>query len=89
MNFEIIGDIVDIETIAIGNKIRDIRELRKTYGKGRWRKRKGMAQIRLRSGRIRLAELLVQAHGLVVKKKAQTIPGLITIHHETEEETKP
>jgi hypothetical protein len=33
MNFEIIGEIVAIETIAIGNKIRDIRRLRRAYGK--------------------------------------------------------
>lgn len=65
MNFEIIGDITDIETIAIGSSIRDVKRLRKQYGKGRWRKLKGIAQIRLRSGRIRLAELhWYEAHGI-------------------------
>jgi hypothetical protein len=57
MNFEIITEITDIETIAVGSRIRDIARLRRMYGKGRWRKLKGVATVRLRSGRIRLAEL--------------------------------
>jgi hypothetical protein len=65
VNFEIIGEITEIETIAIGSKIRDITRLRKMYGKGRWRKLKGVATVRLRSGRIRLAELhWYEAHGI-------------------------
>lgn len=65
MNFEIIGGITEIETIAIGSRIRDITRLRKMYGKGRWRKLKGVATVRLRSGRIRLAELhWYEAHGI-------------------------
>jgi hypothetical protein len=65
MNFEIISEIREIETIAVGGRIRDIARLRRMYGKGRWRKLKGVAQIRLRSGRIRLAELhWYEAHGI-------------------------
>jgi hypothetical protein len=65
MNFEIISDITDIEAIAIGSKIRDVTRLRRMYGKGRWRKLKGVAKVRLRSGRIRLAELhWYEAHGI-------------------------
>jgi hypothetical protein len=65
MTFEIISEIIDIEPIAVGASIRDIRRLRRTYGKGRWRKLKGNAQIRLRSGRIRFAELhWYEAHGI-------------------------
>jgi hypothetical protein len=65
MNFQIISEITDVETIAVGSRIRDLARLRKLYGKGRWRKLKGIAQIRLRSGRIRLAELhWYQAHGM-------------------------
>ncbi len=65
MNFEIIGEVTQIETIAVGNSIRDVKRLRKQYGKGRWRKLKGVAQVRLRSGRIRLAELhWYEAHGI-------------------------
>lgn len=65
MNFEIISEISDVETIAVGSKIRDVLRLRRTYGKGRWRKLKGVAKVRLRSGRIRLAELhWYEAHGI-------------------------
>ncbi len=65
MNFEIISEITDIEPIAIGSKIRDLARLQRMYGKGRWRKLKGVAKVRLRSGRIRLAELhWYEAHGI-------------------------
>jgi len=64
-SFEIIGEIVDIETIAVGSAIRDVARLRKQYGPGRWRKLKGTAMIRLRTGKVRLAEIhWYEAHGL-------------------------
>ena len=53
MNFHVISEITQIEIIAIGSKIRDINRLRKMYGVGRWRKLKGVAQIRLKNGKIR------------------------------------
>jgi hypothetical protein len=55
--FEICGDLGDIETFAIGTSIRELARLRKIYGKGRWRKRKGFADVRLPNGTIRKAEL--------------------------------
>jgi len=55
MNFEIISEITDIEPIAVNNDIRDIQRIRKAYGKGKWRKLKGIALIRLVTGRIRHA----------------------------------
>lgn len=65
MNFEILGKIIDIEIIAVGSSIHDLARLRRKYGKGRWRKLKGLATVRLRSGRIRLAELhWYEAHGI-------------------------
>jgi len=57
MNFEIISTITDIETIAIGNSIDELKRLLKMYGEGRWRKLKGIATIRLQNGRIRKAEI--------------------------------
>lgn len=42
MSFEILGDITNVETIVIGNSIREIKRLRKVYGPGRWRKLKGL-----------------------------------------------
>lgn len=69
MGFDIIGEITDIEIIAVGSKIRDIKRLWKQYGKGRWRKLKGIARIRLASGRIRLAERhRYEAHGIGKKE---------------------
>ena len=47
MDFSILGKISDIETFAVGRKIRELKRLQKRYGKGRWRKRKGSATVRL------------------------------------------
>jgi hypothetical protein len=69
MHFKIIDEIYDIETIAVGGRIRDIMRLQKQFGIGRWRKMKGVAKIRLQSGRIRNAELhWYEAHGIGKKK---------------------
>lgn len=65
MYFEIIGEIERVETIAIGRSIRDIARLRKRYGTGRWRKLKGIATVRLRSGVVHRAEThWYEAHGI-------------------------
>lgn len=57
MHFEIIGEINAVETIATGSGIRELARLRKRYGRGRWRKRKGNAHVRFVGGDIILAEL--------------------------------
>ena len=57
MTFEIIGEISDVETFASGRAIREIARLRRIYGKGRWRKRKGVARVRLKDGSVYLAEV--------------------------------
>lgn len=67
--FEIIGEITDIEAIATGSSIYQIAHLRRQFGPGRWRKLKGVATVRLRSGRIRNVELhWYEAHGIGKKK---------------------
>ncbi|CUQ65415.1 conserved protein of unknown function [Candidatus Nitrospira inopinata] len=69
MYFEIIGEIEDIETIAVGGRIRDIIRLRQAFGPGRWRKLKDRARVRLANGMIRLAEVhWYEAHGIGRKK---------------------
>ena len=69
MHFEIIGDIEDVETLAVGGRIRDIMRIQKQFGSGRWRKLKGLAKVRLQSGRICNAELhWYEAHGIGRKK---------------------
>jgi hypothetical protein len=51
------GEISDIETFAAGSGIREIARLRRIYGRGRWRKRKGIARVRLADGAIFSAEV--------------------------------
>jgi hypothetical protein len=65
MPFEIVSEITRIETIAAGRRIRDLARLRRLYGRGRWRKLKGIALVRLQTGQTRKAELhWYEAHGI-------------------------
>jgi hypothetical protein len=68
MRFEvrrILGPITILENIAVGGKIRDLERLRKAYGRGRWRKVKGVATVELTNGEIHQAELhWYEAHGI-------------------------
>jgi len=57
VDFAIIGEITKIETFAVGRKIRELARLRKQYGRGRWRKRKGIARVQLADGTVRVAEI--------------------------------
>jgi hypothetical protein len=69
MHFEIIDEIEQIETIAVGGRIREIMRLQKQFGPGRWRKMKGIAKIRLHNRNIRRAEVhWYEAHGIGRKK---------------------
>jgi hypothetical protein len=69
MFFELIGDIREIEKIAVGSNIRDVARLRKAYGRGRWRKLKGIALVRLEDGSECDAELhWYEAHGIGKKE---------------------
>ena len=65
MNFEIIGEITEIETFAVGSSIRELSRLRRIYGAGRWRKRKGVARLRFEDGSMSRAEIhWYKAHGI-------------------------
>jgi len=65
MKFEIVNKIEKIETIASGNSIRILPLLNKKYGRGRWRKKKGVATVKLIDGTFRLAEVhWYEAHGV-------------------------
>ncbi len=57
MRFEILGSVHQPVTIATGKGIRELPRLQRIYGRARWRKRKGVAQVRLGSGPVRTAEL--------------------------------
>ena len=76
MDFEILGDVGVLETIATGRGIRDLARLQRSYGKGRWREMKGSARIRLRNGDVRIVEIhWYEAHG--IGKKEMKIKRLI------------
>ena len=65
MDFELVGRISEIETIAAGRAVRVLRYLRRAYGRGRWRKMKGVATVRLPNGALRRVELhWYEAHGI-------------------------
>jgi hypothetical protein len=65
MDFEIIGEISNVEIIAVSGGITNIARLRRVYGRGRWRKLKGVARVQLRNGKIRQAEIhWYEAHGI-------------------------
>lgn len=57
MDFEVIGEIVDVETIASGTSVRIIARLRRAYGARRWKKLKGVATLRLSGGELCKAEV--------------------------------
>jgi hypothetical protein len=63
--FEIIDDIKDVEIIASGKGIKDVTRLKKIYGMGRWRKLKGIANVRINNRQILKAEIhWYEAHGI-------------------------
>ncbi len=67
--FKILGEIKQRETIPSGRAIRELPRLLKVYGKGRWRKRKGIASVRLADGTILKAEVhWYEAHGIGKKE---------------------
>jgi hypothetical protein len=66
---EVIGEIADIEIIAVGRAIRELDDLRKKYGGDRWRKLKGVATVRRRDGSIIVAEVhWYECHGIGQRK---------------------
>ena len=77
IDFKLVSQITDIAIIAVGNSIRDLGRLNRTHGKGRWRKLKGIANVELPSGKIRLAEVhWYEAHGIGKKEMKIKLPFL-------------
>lgn len=69
MHFQLLSEIENIETVAVGGRIRDIMRLRRQFGPGRWRKLNGIARVQLASGNVRMAEVhWYEAHGVGRKK---------------------
>lgn len=57
MPFEILQPIQRIETMASGKGVRAQKRLRRAYGQGYWRKRKGIALVKFENGLVAKAEL--------------------------------
>ena len=65
MKLDVVGEIQQVETIAAGPSVKVRAFLRKMYGRGRWRKRKGVGTVRLPNGNLRRVELhWYEAHGI-------------------------
>jgi len=69
MHFKIIGAITNVGSIASGSALRERKRLWKAYGKGRWRKLKGTANVAFHDGTICHAEVhWYEAHGIGAKE---------------------
>ncbi len=77
IDFTLVSAIENIEVIAAGRGIRDLSRLNRLFGRGRWRKLKGTAYVKLPSGRIRLAEVhWYEAHGIGRRNMKIKLPFL-------------
>lgn len=77
MDFEIVGQITNIEAIAVGRRVHDRIRLNKLHGKGRWRKLKGFATVRLPDDTIHKAEIhWYEAHGIGRRELKLKLPLL-------------
>ena len=77
MDFEIVGSIRAIQAIATGTGIRDLTRLNRQYGRGKWRKLKGFAAVRLLDGTVHTAEIhWYEAHGIGKKEFKLKLPLL-------------
>lgn len=69
MHFRIVGRVTSVEVIAMGREIRQLSRLRKFYGRGRWRKLKGIATVVLPNASVKRAEIhWYEAHGIGKKE---------------------
>jgi hypothetical protein len=68
-DFELVGEITDIEIIAVNVSIRELKRLKEAFGGKRWRKLKGVALVRFPNGDVHQAELhWYEAHGIGRRK---------------------
>ena len=69
MNFKIISDITNIQVIAKGSGVDTRHELNRSYGRGNWRKLKGIATVEYENGQVWWVELhWFEAHGIGRKR---------------------
>jgi hypothetical protein len=69
MDFELVGELSEIEIIAVNLSIRELSSLKERYGGKRCRKLKGISFVRLPNGNVRRAEIhSYEAHGIGKRK---------------------
>jgi len=74
MDFQLLGDVTDIESIAANLSIRERKILKVRFGGRRWRKLKGVALVRFPNGEVHRAELhWYEAHGVECKMKVKRV----------------
>jgi hypothetical protein len=61
---ELLSEITEKETIAVGSGIRELAELRSEYGGTRWRKLKGVAFVRLKDKEFWAEVHWCECHGI-------------------------
>jgi hypothetical protein len=77
MDFQVLSQIKNIESIAVGRGVHDRARLNRLYGKGRWRKLKGFASVRLPDDTIHKAEVhWYEAHGIGRRELKLKLPLL-------------
>ncbi len=77
VDFELLGELRQVEPIATGRSIREVERLVEAYGPGRWRKLKGLATVRLKDGSVHRAEVpWYEAHGLGRRELKLKLPLL-------------
>lgn len=64
MQFEVIGEIRNIEIIAQGHGIRELARLKRAYGGRRWRKLKGCATVVRRARELQAEVHWYECHGI-------------------------
>jgi hypothetical protein len=62
-DFEVLGEVREIEVIAVNLSIRERKRLRQQFGGRHWRKLKVLAQVRFPNGEIRVQLHWYEAHG--------------------------
>ncbi len=65
IDFTLESAIENVEVIAVNRAIRDLARLNREFGRGRWRKLKETAYVKLKNGRVRHAEIhWYESHGI-------------------------
>lgn len=58
-------EITQVQLIAAGREIREVRRLKSLYGTGKWRKMKGVASVETQHGEVMRAKVhWYEAHGI-------------------------